>query len=94
MHLKSPFDALYQAAKVAKETLIVSEGSFPSPDPIAAYIGTPETAYNWWHASTGLYKRWLDLLGFDLTKQECNSYPCQTKDLKRRDRRLDFRRQP
>src|SRR5262245_40056766 len=48
VHLRDPLEALRQASLLAKETLIITEGSFESDQPLAIFLG-PGHYYAWWH---------------------------------------------
>jgi SAM-dependent methyltransferase len=74
VHVRDPLQVLQQAAMVAKETLIVTEGSFESDRPTAVFLGTPDIQYAWWHFSNRLYRHWLSLLGFNVIKESKGSY--------------------
>jgi 2-polyprenyl-3-methyl-5-hydroxy-6-metoxy-1,4-benzoquinol methylase len=75
-HLRDPLHALWQCAQAANDTLIIVEGSFESETPLMVFHGSREVFYSWFHLSTGCYKKYLDILGFDVTSITKNSYNC------------------
>jgi hypothetical protein len=76
VHLRDPLEALRQASMIAKETLIITEGSFESDRPTAVFLGTPDIPFSWWHFSNQLYHHWLSLLGFHVIKESKGFYKC------------------
>ena len=80
VHLRDPLLALQQAAKVTKDTLIITEGSFEADQPLQVFLGV-QSYYSWWHLSTGLYRAYLDILGFDLVSITKGQFTCLHDDL-------------
>lgn len=80
VHLRDPFLALQQAAKVTKETLIITEGSFEAKQPLQVFLGA-QSRYSWFHLSTALYNTYLDLLGFDVVSETKGQFTCLSNDL-------------
>jgi SAM-dependent methyltransferase len=79
VHLRDPFGALLQIAKCAADTLIIVEGMFDHPDPIAAYLGgTAPIA--WFHFSTKVYRQFLPKLGFEIISITPGKYRCVSLD--------------
>lgn len=76
VHLRDPLEALRQAALVARDTLIISEGSFEADAPLSVFVGSAESYKSWWHLSVPLYRRWLSVLGFDVARAEKHQYRC------------------
>lgn len=76
VHLRDPLAALEQAAKACKDTLIITEGSFESDQPIASFLGRRGGGPAWWHLSIPLYKEWLDILGFNLISTKKGFFRC------------------
>ena len=76
VHLRDPLSALQQASLLAKNTLIVTEGSFEFDAPISVFLGSKSVFYAWWHLSTALYRHWLDMLGFDVVSISREKYRC------------------
>jgi hypothetical protein len=75
VHLANPAEVVLQACKLAKETLIIAEGIFEHEEPMARYVGALDVrAY--WHFSTGLYRKLLDMSGFDITQLKRGMYRC------------------
>ncbi len=79
VHLRDPLSALQQAAAASRDILIITEGSFESDLPVSVFLGG-ESPYSWWHLSTGVYRTYLDLLGFDITSVTKGQYTCLHKD--------------
>jgi SAM-dependent methyltransferase len=76
-HLRDPLEAVKQASLVAKETVIVCEGSFESPAPFARFTGGEFRDTNsWWHLSDALYREFFDLLGFEVVSATKGMYRC------------------
>lgn len=79
VHLRDPFGALEQMAGRCEQTLVVIEGMFDHPDPIAVYLGeTTPTA--WLHFSTTLYRQFLPKLGFEVASITPGSYRCNDRN--------------
>jgi SAM-dependent methyltransferase len=76
VHVRDALEALRQAALVAHEKLVIVEGSFEAEAPLAVFLGSDSNVRAWFHFSPPLYRRWLDLLGFELTATSRNTYRC------------------
>jgi hypothetical protein len=76
VHLRDPLEVLRQASLVTKETLIVTEGSFHSDQPVSVFLGSEQNWYSWWHISDELYRRWFALLGFEIISVTQNKFVC------------------
>jgi len=83
VHLRDPLAALRQATLVARETLIIAEGSFEAEAPLAVFLGGGGTDQSWWHLSVPLYRKFLALFGFDLAQAAKQSYRCNDPVLPR-----------
>jgi SAM-dependent methyltransferase len=79
VHLRDPLKAIRQAASVTKETLIIVEGSFESEAPTAVFLGS-KNFYAWWDLSTGFYRHWLPLLGFEISSMRPQRFKCLHDD--------------
>ena len=79
VHLRDPLLALQQAAEASKDILIVTEGSFESESPVSVFLGD-KSSYSWWHLSTGLYRTYLGMLGFDITSTTRGRFSCRHED--------------
>jgi SAM-dependent methyltransferase len=75
VHLRDPFGALEQIAKCSTDTLVIAEGMFDHPDPVAAYLGGT-TPISWFHFSTRIYREFLPKLGFEITSIKPGKYRC------------------
>ncbi len=80
-HLRDPLAALHQVAAVTRETLIIVEGSFESEQPLAVFVGSGRIYYSWWHLSSGLYRHWLQILGFDVVSMSRSTFTCCHVDM-------------
>jgi hypothetical protein len=77
VHVRDPLAVLEQACRVARETVIVAEGSFESADPLAHFFGAQFPGTNsWWHLSTGLYRDAFSIFGFALKRATPSTYLC------------------
>ncbi len=79
VHLRDPLQALWQFARAAAETLVIVEGSFESSAPTAVFVGGSEgneNQYSWFHFSTGFYRQYLAILGFEIESVNRNEYLC------------------
>ena len=79
VHLRDPLLALQQAAEASKDVLVITEGSFESESPVSIFLGD-KSPYSWWHLSTGLYRAYLGMLGFDITSATRGRFTCRHKD--------------
>jgi ubiquinone/menaquinone biosynthesis C-methylase UbiE len=77
VHVRDPLTVLEQACKVARETVIIAEGSFESDVPLAHFYGAQfRGTSSWWHLSTGLYRDVLSIFGFTLKSATQSTYLC------------------
>jgi hypothetical protein len=77
VHMRDPILVLEQAAKLAKQTLIIAEGSFASDQPTATFYGTRYPGTNsWWHLSNKLYDECLRSYGFEKISVTISTYRC------------------
>jgi SAM-dependent methyltransferase len=79
VHLRDPFGALEQIARCTAHTIVIAEGMFDHPDPIAAYLGGT-TPFSWFHFSTAVYREFLPKLGFEIASITPGKYRCVTMD--------------
>ena len=79
VHLRDPFGALEQIARCTADTLVIVEGMFDHPDPIAAYLGGT-TPISWFHFSTTIFRQFLPKLGFEITSITPGKYRCVVLD--------------
>ena len=75
VHLRDPFGALEQMARCTADTLVIAEGMFDHPHPIAAYLGGT-TPFSWFHFSTTIYQQFLPKLGFEIASIKPGKYRC------------------
>jgi hypothetical protein len=78
VHLRDPLSAIRQASLLARERLVITEGSFESDAPTAVFLGTGDGGgiHSWWHLSAELYHRWLAVLGFEIVQTTRSKYRC------------------
>jgi SAM-dependent methyltransferase len=65
-HLRDPFQALYSASRLVKETIIITNQMMETKQPIASFIPTRanDEKMAWWSLSRGCLTQMLELLGF------------------------------
>jgi len=82
-HLRDPLDTIRQASELAREHLVIVEGSFEADAPLATFLGTGDGTgiHSWWHLSAELYRRWLAVLGFEIIRAAKNKYRCNDPSL-------------
>ena len=84
VHVRDPLSVLQQACSVARETVIVAEGSFESDMPIAVFLGGQSRGSNsWWHLSNALYREAFKMFGFKLEQVSRADYICNHSDRER-----------
>ena len=77
VHVRDPLSVIEQACKVAKETIIIAEGSWEAQEPLANLVGARYPGTNsWWHLSSGFYRASLNIFDFDLAKSTKSTYRC------------------
>jgi SAM-dependent methyltransferase len=81
VHCRDPLAVLHQCAKVAGEALVIVEGSFEFNQPAMVFLGGGEIYYSWFHLSDSFYRKYLDLLGFEVISMSKNAYRCNHEDL-------------
>jgi tetratricopeptide (TPR) repeat protein len=78
VHIRDPLWALYQGARLCRDTLVITEGMVEDPLPRMRFIhrddGTAGPAA-WWHLSTKLYEQWLAMLDFGIESLTGGHYP-------------------
>jgi SAM-dependent methyltransferase len=74
VHLERPIQAIAQAARAAKETLIIVDGSFEDDRPLVVFLGGKGNYYSWYHHSVGFYREFLPMVGFELVSAKMNVY--------------------
>lgn len=79
VHVRDPFGALQSIAERCTHTLVIVEGMFEHPDPIAVFLGG-STPNSWLHFSTTLYRQFLPRLGFEVASIASGSYRCDSRD--------------
>jgi SAM-dependent methyltransferase len=79
VHLRDPITAIAEAARVAKETLVIAEGTYDSPETVGmlharASKGGPP--YIWWQLSLPAYQELLGMFGFEIERVHKAKYTC------------------
>jgi hypothetical protein len=80
VHQRDPLEVLHQCAKIADETLVIIEGSFEFDRPVMAFGGLEGNFYSWFHLSTTMYHRYLEILGFKIFSMRKAAYRCNHPD--------------
>jgi ubiquinone/menaquinone biosynthesis C-methylase UbiE len=84
-HLRDPFQALYSASRLVKDTIIVTNQMMNSSDPVGHFLPTRQNGENaaWWGFSRGCLSQMLEVLGFSV-KSATESKPlCLVKGRQR-----------
>jgi hypothetical protein len=84
-HLRDPFQALYSASRLARDTIIVTNQMMPDTRPVAGFIPSSQNKERmaWWSLSRGCLTQMLDILGFAV-KSSTESKPlCLVKGRER-----------
>ncbi|MBV9972768.1 MAG: methyltransferase domain-containing protein [Candidatus Eremiobacteraeota bacterium] len=74
-HVRDPFRALWNASRLTRETILVTESLSPYPQavavnvphgiPVVQFIPNTERHDAWWYLTPATVKRFLSVLGFD-----------------------------
>jgi SAM-dependent methyltransferase len=77
-HLRDPFQALYSASRLVRETIIVTNQMWESTDPLGTFIPSRENKESavWWGPSRGLVTRMLSILGFEVKSTTTSKVQC------------------
>jgi len=79
VHLRDPITAISEAARVAKDTLIIAEGIHNSPEPTGILHAHPARGgppYIWWLLSVPAYHNLLEMFGFRIETVQTKPYTC------------------
>ena len=80
-HLRDPFQALYSASRLVKNTIIVTNQTLKTEEPIAYFMPSRENMKPvWWFFSDGCIKRMLGVLGFEVKYTVISNPRCLKKD--------------
>jgi hypothetical protein len=86
-HLREPFYALAQIARLSRDALIVTQQAPDDQDPIAAFIPSvrmnPDapTSYDaWWVFSEGCFREMLAVLGFKIESLARHMHLCTARE--------------
>ncbi len=80
LHLRDPLGALEHAISLTQSDLVITDLLPSEPErPIAHFVPTRKNVSahggaSWWHVSPEVYRRYLDLRGFDLISQSEGEY--------------------
>jgi tetratricopeptide (TPR) repeat protein len=78
VHIRDPLWALYQGARLCRDTLVITEGMVEDPFPRMLFIHREDAEAGptgWWHLSTKLYEQWLATLGFEIKSVRHGFFP-------------------
>jgi SAM-dependent methyltransferase len=80
-HLRDPFQALYSASRLARETIIVTNQMWECADPFGTFIPSLENGESavWWGPSRALVTRMLSILGFEVQSTTTSETQCIKK---------------
>lgn len=80
-HLRDPFQALYSASRLVTDTIIVTNQTFKTEQPLASFMPSRENMLEnvWWAFSDGCIKRMLGILGFEVRHTVTCIARCNTK---------------
>lgn len=78
VHVRDPFAAIRQICLTARETIVITEGSFHSDKPMALFAGLHggPSIYSFWLMADDFYRRYLALLGWEVVLAEPKPYRC------------------
>ena len=67
-HLRDPFQALYSVSRLVTNTIIVTNQTFKTEQPLAAFTPNRDNKIQsvWWQLSDGCIKTMLGVLGFEI----------------------------
>lgn len=78
-HLRDPFQALYSASRLSRDTVIVTNQAMEARDPIVKFLPDPATSsplYAWWSFSERSLARMLGVLGFEVQYTVRHGHRC------------------
>ncbi len=84
-HLRDPFQALYSASRLVKDTIIITNQMMETSQPIGSFIPTRANGERmaWWSLSRGCLSQMVDIFGFAV-KSSIESKPlCLVKGRER-----------
>jgi len=81
VHLRDPLGALTEAGRLARKRLVIVEGSMSTEEPLAGLLARAQgPERSWWHFSIGFYRRFLEVLGFEIEDVEIERHLCPARD--------------
>ncbi|MBU1192043.1 MAG: class I SAM-dependent methyltransferase [Gammaproteobacteria bacterium] len=77
-HLREPFRALYSAGRLSTESIIVTNQTMKTDQPIATFVPSVENheAQAWWALSDGCIERMMGVLGFEPQSRTTSNAQC------------------
>lgn len=82
-HLQDPFQALFSASRLSTKSIIVTQQTIRSKDPVMHFMPDPKTCSPdraWWVMSDALVKRWYHVLGFELEDEVTEKHYCKSRN--------------
>lgn len=79
VHLRDPITAIAEAARICRDTLIITEGVFDNPEPTGRLHATLDNGgppYIWWALSLEAYRKLLEMFGFEIESVQTKPYKC------------------
>jgi hypothetical protein len=82
VHLRDPVGALTEAGRLARQRLVIVEGSMPTEEPIARLLANAKMKgdRSWWHFSIGFYRNLLEIMGFEIEDLQVGHHLCPARD--------------
>jgi 2-polyprenyl-3-methyl-5-hydroxy-6-metoxy-1,4-benzoquinol methylase len=77
-HLRDPFQAIYSASRLVKDTIIITNQMMDTMQPIGSFIPSRENREwkAWWGLSRGCLSQMLEVLGFSVKSSTTCSPQC------------------
>jgi SAM-dependent methyltransferase len=77
-HLRDPFRALYSAGRLSNESIIVTNQTMKTDQPVATFVPSVENheAQAWWALSDGCIERMISVLGFEPQSRTTSKAQC------------------
>ncbi len=77
-HLRDPFQALYSASRLVRDTIIITNQMMDTPEPIGNFMPTRANGERmaWWSLSRGCLTQMLEILGFKVQATRASKPLC------------------
>lgn len=79
VHLRDPITAISEAARICRDTLIITEDMYESREPagrLHAMLENGGPPYMWWALSVEAYRKLLEMFGFEIELVQKKPYKC------------------